>query len=110
MGTCESSLCRPAWSGVRALGWRPGDGVNRLAFSTLACPGWSLEEAVDAAANLGYGGLELPLLDGPLLCAYLDAKDRRRVTRGMIHAGLAGAPLHSSIRLSRAPHLAERPQ
>src|SRR5258708_11866205 len=110
MGTCESSLCRPAWSGVRALGRRPGDGVNRLAFSTLACPGWSLEEAVDAAANLGYGGLELRLLDGALLPADLDAKDRRRVTRVMIEAGIAVASVDSSIRLSAALNVAELQQ
>ncbi len=84
--------------------------MNRLAFSTLACPGWSLEEAVDAAANLGYGGLELRLLDGALLSADLDAKDRRRVTRVMIEAGIAVASVDSSIRLSAALNVAELQQ
>jgi len=36
----------------------------RLAFSTLACPDWSLLQVVTAAATLGYQGVELRLLAG----------------------------------------------
>lgn len=74
--------------------------VNQLAFSTLACPGWSLEETVDAAVKLGYAGLELRLLDGALLPADLEPKDRRRVGRVMSDAGVAVAAVDTSIRLS----------
>jgi len=81
--------------------------VNRLAFSTLACPGWSLEEAVDAAGKLGYGGLELRLLDGAILRADLDANDQRRVARLMIETGVAVAAVDTSIRLSPAVDVAE---
>ena len=36
----------------------------KLAFTTLACPDWTLEQAVDAAQRYGYAGIELRLLDG----------------------------------------------
>jgi fatty-acyl-CoA synthase len=39
----------------------------KLAFSTLACPGWSIAQTVEAAVRLGYAGIELRLLDGELI-------------------------------------------
>jgi glucosamine-6-phosphate deaminase len=36
----------------------------RLSFSTLACPDWSLVQAIDAAGRHGYDGLELRFLEG----------------------------------------------
>jgi fatty-acyl-CoA synthase len=84
--------------------------MSRLAFSTLACPGWSLEEAVDAAVKLGYAGLELRLLDGALLPADLDAHDRRRVARVMTDAGVAVATVDTSIRLSTLANVDELQQ
>jgi len=38
----------------------------RLAFSTLACPGWSWEEVVGRAVEYGYGGLELRGVEGEM--------------------------------------------
>src|SRR5260370_17040252 len=99
MAQCELSSCRRGWSGGRALDPLPGDAVTRLAFSTLACPGWSLEEAVDAAVKVGYAGLELRLLDGALLPADLDANHPRRVPRVMTHSASPPAPLDPSTRL-----------
>ena len=39
----------------------------KFAFTNLACPAWSIEQAVDAAARLGYDGIELRLLDGEVI-------------------------------------------
>jgi sugar phosphate isomerase/epimerase len=39
----------------------------RLAFSSLACPGWTVEEIVRAADRYGYHGIEWRLADGALL-------------------------------------------
>jgi fatty-acyl-CoA synthase len=36
----------------------------KYAFSTLACPAWSVEEVVGAATRFGYDGIEFRLLDG----------------------------------------------
>lgn len=39
----------------------------RIAFSSLACPGWSVEQIADAAKRFGYEGIEWRLADGELL-------------------------------------------
>src|SRR5262249_9226931 len=44
--------------------WRSLYVLMRLAFTTLACPAWSLERVVEAAHAHGYAGVELRLLDG----------------------------------------------
>jgi sugar phosphate isomerase/epimerase len=60
----------------------------RLAFSTLACPEWSLERAAEAASSYGYEGLELRLLDGELLSPPLPEPQRARIRRVLAGAGL----------------------
>jgi sugar phosphate isomerase/epimerase len=44
----------------------------KLAFSTLACPDWTLEQCVAAAHDYGYDGIELRLIDGELLSPNAD--------------------------------------
>ncbi len=52
----------------------------KYAFSTLACPAWSIEQVVDAATRLGYDGVELRLLDGEVIDPLADrAKVERAV-------------------------------
>ena len=52
----------------------------KYAFSTLACPAWSIEQVVDAATRLGYDGVELRLLDGEVI----DPRtDRAKVERAV---------------------------
>lgn len=51
----------------------------RLAYTTLACPDWRLEQAVAAAQQYGYAGLELRLIDGAVLTSGIDAATRQRV-------------------------------
>lgn len=36
----------------------------KFAFTTLGCPGWTLEQAAAAAREYGYDGVELRLIDG----------------------------------------------
>jgi fatty-acyl-CoA synthase len=72
----------------------------RLAFTTLACPDWTLEQAAAAGAEHGYQGLELRLLDGELLDARLAASGRRRVARAVEDAGLAICAVDTSLRLT----------
>jgi sugar phosphate isomerase/epimerase len=38
----------------------------KLAFSTLGCPEWNLEQIAEAACNLGYQGIELRALGGSI--------------------------------------------
>ena len=39
----------------------------RIAFSSLACPGWTVEQIADAAVRYGYDAVEWRLADGELL-------------------------------------------
>ncbi|MDR0359879.1 MAG: sugar phosphate isomerase/epimerase, partial [bacterium] len=71
----------------------------KLAFTTLACPGWTLEQAAAVGAEQGYEGIELRLLDGELLEPRLPAPERRRVGRVTGDAGLAICAVDTSLRL-----------
>jgi len=37
--------------------------MTKLAFTTLACPDWSVPQVIDAARRYGYDGVELRLVD-----------------------------------------------
>ncbi len=70
----------------------------QLAFSTLACPGWTIEEAGEAARRWGYEGIQLRLIDGEFLRPDLSASERTRVKRAL--AGLRIACIDTSARFS----------
>ena len=54
----------------------------KYAFTTLACPAWSIEQVVEAATTLGYDGVELRLLDGAVINPEADrAKVEQAVAR-----------------------------
>lgn len=74
--------------------------MNRLAFSTLGCPDWSLEQALDAARRYGYDGLELRLLDGQIVEPSLPREERERVARLFAESELPLCCLDSSIRVA----------
>jgi fatty-acyl-CoA synthase len=71
----------------------------KLAFSTLGCPGWSLEKAASEAVRIGYDGLELRLLDGEVVEADLAPAQRERVGAILRESGLGLSSVDSSIRL-----------
>jgi sugar phosphate isomerase/epimerase len=73
----------------------------KLAFTTLACPGWSLDQAVAAARQYGYEGLELRLLDGELLRPDLDIEARRRVRELCTDAGIPIVCVDTSVRIAQ---------
>jgi sugar phosphate isomerase/epimerase len=75
----------------------------RLAFSTLACPGWSLNKVVEAAHAYGYAGVELRLVDGRLIEGDMPASERDRVRKTFARAGLPIVAVDSSIRVAAAP-------
>jgi sugar phosphate isomerase/epimerase len=52
----------------------------KYAFTTLACPAWSIEQVVEAAATLGYDGVEWRLLDGEIIDPL---RDRSRVEQAV---------------------------
>jgi sugar phosphate isomerase/epimerase len=74
--------------------------MTRLAFSTLGCPGWTLEQVVDGARRYGYDGVELRLLDGEPIGPELPAGERARVRRAFAGAGLPVCCLDTSVRVA----------
>jgi sugar phosphate isomerase/epimerase len=72
----------------------------RLAFTTLACPEWTFEQAADAAVRYGYAGLELRLLDGELVTPALSADQQARVRRVSADAGLELCCLDTSLKVA----------
>jgi len=74
----------------------------RLAFSTLACPDWSLDQVVEGAREYGYQGVELRLIDGQLIDGALPASERERVRQVFRRAGLPIVAVDSSVRVAAA--------
>ena len=77
----------------------------KLAFSTLGCPAWTIEQAGEAARRLGYEGVEIRLLDGEIIPADLDAAGRARVKKAL--AGLGIPSVGTSCRFT-SPEPEER--
>lgn len=75
----------------------------KLAFSTLSCPAWNLEQILTAARENGYDGVEwrgyLEEIDLPKASIFAGAA-RRETRKRFEDAGLAFACMSSSVRLS----------
>lgn len=74
--------------------------MTRLAFSTLGCPGWTIEQVVDGARRYGYDGVELRLLDGEVIGPDLPPSEHARVRRAFAGAGLPICCLGTSVRVA----------
>jgi sugar phosphate isomerase/epimerase len=72
----------------------------RIAFSTLAFPGASLEKATALGRSWGYAGVELRLIDGQLIDSSMSAAERGRVKQTIAAAGLPIVSVDSSIILT----------
>jgi fatty-acyl-CoA synthase len=59
----------------------------KYAFTTLACPAWSIEQVVEAVTTLGYDGVELRLLDGAVIDP---GADRAKVEQAVARCRAAG--------------------
>ncbi len=74
--------------------------MSKLAFSTLGCPDWSLDEVIAGARRYGYDGVELRLLDGEIIGPDLPQSERERVRAAFADAALPICCLDSSIRVA----------
>jgi sugar phosphate isomerase/epimerase len=75
----------------------------KLAFSTLACPKWSPQEAIAKAVEYGYDGLEWRLVDGRFIDREFPLDRATEIGRACREAGLAVAALDTSIDLAAPP-------
>ncbi|MCA1670166.1 MAG: sugar phosphate isomerase/epimerase [Thermomicrobia bacterium] len=74
----------------------------KLAYSTLACPTWSLDEMIDATKRYGFDGIEMRLLDGEIVPPDLPADDRERVATACKAAGVPICCLDTSLRIAQS--------
>jgi sugar phosphate isomerase/epimerase len=73
----------------------------RIAFSTLAFPDATLEEAAALGSSLGYAGVELRLIDGKLIDSSISTAERARVKQTLAAAHLPIVSLGSSVILTK---------
>lgn len=74
----------------------------KFAYSTLACPRWSIEEAVAAAVRYGYDAIEWRLADGAIIAPDTPVLVRRRLRDVPAASGIAIACLDTSCRVVQA--------
>jgi sugar phosphate isomerase/epimerase len=74
----------------------------KLAYSTLACPGWSAERALEQARGLGFDGVEWRLIDGAIAGPGIPAASCRAIRSAAERLGLSSVALGSSIQLAEA--------
>ena len=72
----------------------------KLAFSTLGCPGWTVEQVVDAAVRYGYAGVELRLLDGEVIDPTADRDKLDRAVQTLRERGVEVCALDTSCRFN----------
>lgn len=82
----------------------------KLAYSTLACPNWTLEQAVDAARRYNYEGIELRLVDGEIIQPDMPAEARQRVHRVCSEAKLPIVCMDTSVRIAQPEATARESQ
>jgi sugar phosphate isomerase/epimerase len=71
----------------------------QLAYSSLACPDWTVEEAADAVARYGFDGIEWRLADGEPITSQTPAAAVQRVIAATQAHGLRVPALDSSCQL-----------
>src|SRR3954469_21313899 len=72
----------------------------KFAFTTLGCPDWTLEQAVAAADEYGYDGIELRLLDDQVISPELLTVNRDRIKKTFGKAKVKLIALGTSSRFS----------
>ena len=80
----------------------------KYAFSTLACPAWSIEQVVEAATTLGYDGVELRLLDGAVIDPGADRAKVEQASARCRAAGVEVCALDSSCTFNHADSAARK--
>ncbi len=73
----------------------------KLAYSSLACPGWTVEEAADAVARYGFDGIEWRLADGEPITSQTSPAVLQRVVEATRARGLRVPALDSSCQLAQ---------
>lgn len=73
----------------------------KLAYSSLACPGWTIEEAAAAAKRYGYEAIEWRLADGAIIEPGISPSVLRRLRIAPASLGIEIACLDTSCRVTQ---------
>lgn len=73
----------------------------KLTYTSLACPNWTIEEAVTAAKSYGYAAIEWRLADGAIIGPDTPANIRRRLRKVPASHGIEVACLDTSCRVAQ---------
>jgi len=71
----------------------------KFAYSSLACPQWTIEEAIEAAVRYGYDAIEWRLADGEIITPATPEPVRRKLREVPAAHGIAIACLDTSCRM-----------
>jgi len=74
----------------------------KFGFSTLGCPGWTLEQVAEKAREYGYDGIELRLLDGEVITPASLRTNFNRITNLFASGKPELIVLGTSVRLTAA--------
>lgn len=71
----------------------------KFAYSSLACPQWTIEEAIEAAVRYGYDAIEWRMADGEIITSETPEPVRRRLRTVPAAHNIAIACLDTSCRM-----------
>lgn len=71
--------------------------MKKLAFSTLPCEGWSIDELIEACLRFGFQGLEFREGEGYCVSVLLTQEERREIQEKLGQAGIAVTDIGSSL-------------
>jgi sugar phosphate isomerase/epimerase len=74
----------------------------KLAFSTLGCPGWTIEQAAQAVKRYGYDAIEWRLADGEVITAQTPPNVKARLIEATRRENLTVACLDTSCHIVNA--------
>lgn len=74
----------------------------KYAYSTLACPDWTIQEALEKTTEYGYDGIEIRLIDGETVNPDISAAERDRVAKIFADSDVPVFCLDSSLRFAEA--------
>ena len=75
----------------------------KLAYTTLACPDWDWQAAINAARDYGYDGIEWRLVDGDVVTREFPTDTAKSINEAVAAAGFQTCALDSSVRLTLPP-------
>lgn len=81
-----------------------------LAFTTLACPAWSVDQIFDAATRYAYEGVEMRVLDGEVITPALPTHLREQVRSVSRRTGIPIVCLDTSVSVGQVDAAARSAQ